>query len=171
MSVREQTCPTGAPEASHRSNRFCIRPWNFVTLRYITLTLLPCYETPKSTTKVANYIQFWACISGKVWIWQELRLWAWWYVPSARCSGFDIEGSHVRDRGRMSSLFSIIMIAYVWCYLVGIFIHENIKPIKVPKHGRRAVSLFKYGLEYISQCLMNHTDRYRINIFKFLSYT
>ena len=22
------------------------------------------------------------------------------------------------------------MIAYVWCYLVGIFIHENIKPIK-----------------------------------------
>ena len=71
----------------------------------------------------------------------------------------------------MSSLFSIIMIAYVWCYLVGIFIHENIKPIKVLKHGRRAVSLFKYGLEYISQCLMNHTDRYRINIFKFLSYT
>ena len=71
----------------------------------------------------------------------------------------------------MSSLFSIIMIAYVWCYLVGIFIHENIKPIKVLKHGRRAVSLFKYGLGYISQCLMNHTDRYRINIFKFLSYT
>ena len=92
-------------------------------------------------------------------------------MPSARCSGFDIEGSHVRDRGRMSNLFFIIMIAYVWCYLVGIFIHENIKPIKVLKHGRRAVSLFKYGLEYISQCLMNHTDRYRINIFKFLSYT
>ena len=92
-------------------------------------------------------------------------------MPSARCSGFDIEGSHVKDRGRMSSLFSIIMIAYVWCYLVGIFIHENIKPIKVLKHGRRAVSFFKYGLDYISQCLMNHTDRYRINIFKFLSYT
>ena len=84
-------------------------------------------------------------------------------------SGFDIEGSHVRDRGRMSNLFSIIMIAYVWCYLIGIFIHENIKPIKVLKHGRRDVSLFKYGLDYISQCLMNHTDRYRINVFKFLS--
>ena len=88
-----------------------------------------------------------------------------------KSSGFDIEGSHVRDRGRMSNLFSIIMIAYVWCYLVGIYIHENIKPIKVLKHGRRAVSLFKYGLDYISQCLMNHTDRYRINVFKFLSYT
>ena len=88
-----------------------------------------------------------------------------------KSSGFDIEGSHVRDLDRMSNLFSIIMIAYVWCYLVGIHIHENIKPIKVLKHGRRAVSLFKYGLDYISQCLINHTDRYRIDIFKFLSYT
>ena len=84
-----------------------------------------------------------------------------------KSSGFNIEGSHVRDRERMSNLFSIIMIEYVWYYLVGIFIHENIKPIKIPKLGRRTVNLFKYGLDYISQCLMNHTERYRINVFKF----
>ena len=71
----------------------------------------------------------------------------------------------------MYKLFAIIMIAYVWCYLVGIYIHQNIKPIKVLKHKRRAVSLFKYGLDYIFQCLVNHTNRYRINVFKFLSYT
>lgn len=88
-----------------------------------------------------------------------------------KTSGFDIEGSHVRDHARMSNLFAIIMIAYVWCYLVGIYIHQNIKPIKVLKHKRRAVSLFKYGLDYIFQCLVNHTNRYRINVFKFLSYT
>ena len=88
-----------------------------------------------------------------------------------KSSGFDIEGSHVRGRGRMSNLLSIIMIACVWCYLVEIYIYKNIKPIKVLKHGRRAVRLFKYWLDYISQCLMNHTDRYRINVFKFLSYT
>ena len=63
------------------------------------------------------------------------------------------------------------MIAYVWCYLVGIYIHEKIKAIKVLKHGWRAKSLFKYGPEYISQCLLKHTNRYRIDIFKFLSYT
>ena len=88
-----------------------------------------------------------------------------------KSSGFDIEGSHVRDHARMSNLFAIIMIAYVWCYLVGIYIHQNIKPIKVLKHKRRAVSLFKYGLDYIFQCLVNHTNRYRIDVFKFLSYT
>ena len=63
------------------------------------------------------------------------------------------------------------MIAYVWCYLVGIHIHENIKTIKVLNHGRKAKSLFKYGLDHISQCLLNNRKRYQINIFKFLSYT
>ena len=88
-----------------------------------------------------------------------------------KSSGFDIEGSHVRDLSRMSNLFAVIMIAYVWCYLVGIYINENIKPITVLKHGRRAVSLFKYGLDYIFQCLVNHNNRYRIDVFNFLSYT
>lgn len=88
-----------------------------------------------------------------------------------KSSGFDIEGSHVRDHSRMSNLFAIIMIAYVWCYLVGIYINEYIKPITVLKHKRRAVSLFKYGLDYIFQSLVNHTNRYRIDVFKFLSYT
>ena len=88
-----------------------------------------------------------------------------------KSSGFNIEDSHDRIRERMANLFSIVMIAYVWCYLVGIYIHENIKEIKVLHHGRKAKSLFKYGLEYISHCLLNHINRYRIDIFKFLSYT
>ena len=41
----------------------------------------------------------------------------------------------------MANLFAIVMLAYVWCYLVGIYIHENIKKIKVLHHGRRAKSL------------------------------
>lgn len=88
-----------------------------------------------------------------------------------KLSGFDIEGSHERDHSRMSNLFAIIMIAHVWSYLVGSYINENIKPITVLKHKRRAVSLFKYGLDYIFQSLVNHTNRYRIDVFKFLSYT
>lgn len=88
-----------------------------------------------------------------------------------KSSGFNIEDSHIRIQERMANLFAIVMLAYVWCYLVGIYINENIKKIKVLHHGRRAKSLFKYELEYIAQCLLNHTNRYRIDIFKFLSYT
>ncbi len=88
-----------------------------------------------------------------------------------KSSGFNIENSHVRELNRMSNLFAIIMIAYVWCYLVGIYINNHIKEIKVLKHGRRAVSLFKYGLDYIADCLINRRNRYQIDMFKFLSYT
>ncbi len=31
----------------------------------------------------------------------------------------------------MANFFAIVMIAYVWCSLVGIYIHENIKEIRV----------------------------------------
>ena len=90
-------------------------------------------------------------------------------------SAFDNEaraGSSLsRIQERITNLFAIVMLAYFWCYLVGIYIHENIKKIKVLHHGRRAKSLFKYGLEYIAQCLLNHMNRYRIDIFKLLSYT
>lgn len=88
-----------------------------------------------------------------------------------KSGGFDIEATHVRDLDRLANLFSIVMLAYTWCYLIGIYIHENIRPIKVLKHGRRAVSLFRYGLDYVHQCLVNHTNRYNIDLFKFLSYT
>ena len=67
-----------------------------------------------------------------------------------KSNGFNIEDSHVRIQERIANLFAIVMIAYVWCYLVGINIHENIKKMKVLHHGRRAKSLFMYGLVYIS---------------------
>lgn len=88
-----------------------------------------------------------------------------------KTSGFNIERSHVRDLNRMSNFFAVIMIAYIWCYLVGLYINNNIKEIVRLKHGRMAISVFKYGLNYIAQSLMNHTNRYSLNIFKFLSYT
>ena len=78
-------------------------------------------------------------------------------------SAFDNEAgadsSLRRIQERMSNLFAIVMLAYIRCYLVGIFIHENIKKIKVLHLGRRGKSLFKYGLEYIAQCLLNHMNR------------
>lgn len=68
-----------------------------------------------------------------------------------KSSGFNSKARMASARERMSNLFSIIMIAYVWPYLLGIFIHENIRSIKTLAHGRKAVSLFKYGLDYIQQ--------------------
>ena len=45
----------------------------------------------------------------------------------------------------------------VWAYLVGEHKDINIKPIRILKHGRKAKSLVKYGLEEIASILMRPT--------------
>jgi len=87
-----------------------------------------------------------------------------------KSSGFDIEKTHLTKIDRIEKLVLLIMIAFVWCYKVGIYLHK-IKPIKIKKHGRKAISIFKYGLNYISNCLLNALSQGNINIMEFLSCT
>ena len=88
-----------------------------------------------------------------------------------KTSGFDIEKTHLQDIERMEKLTLIVMIAFVWCYKTGIFIHENIKKIEIKKHGRKAKSIFKCGLSYIANLLLNAKNQTSIDIFSFLSCT
>lgn len=88
-----------------------------------------------------------------------------------KSSGFDIEKTHLQDTDRIRKLLLLVMIAFVWCYKVGIYLHENIKTIAVKKHGRKAKSIFKYGLSYVANILLNSQSKDDIQIFEFLSCT
>lgn len=88
-----------------------------------------------------------------------------------KTSGFDIEKTHLQDITRIEKLTLIVMIAFVWCYKIGIFIHENIQKIEIKKHGRKAKSIFKYGLSFVANVLLNSKNKEDINIFQFLSCT
>lgn len=46
-----------------------------------------------------------------------------------KISGFNLENTHLKDIERIEKLVAIIFIAFLWCYLVGIFLHETIKGI------------------------------------------
>lgn len=71
-----------------------------------------------------------------------------------KTSGFNIEDTHLNDLERISRLLSLLCIAFIWAYLTGIYKHENIKPITIKKHGRKAYSFFKYGLIFIAHALL-----------------
>lgn len=98
-----------------------------------------------------------------------------WEIETAframKSSGFNIEDTHLRDRGRIARLFAIVCIAFVWAYLVGEHKDIYVKPIKILKHGRRAKSLVKYGLEEISNVLFRPTYTPKFDVFKILSCT
>lgn len=72
-----------------------------------------------------------------------------------KSSGFDIENTHLQDIGRIEKLLCLVMIAFVWCYKVGDYLYRNVKAVTIKKHGHRAKSLFKYGLEHIANILLN----------------
>jgi hypothetical protein len=56
--------------------------------------------------------------------------------------GFNFEDTHVTDIDRIKKIFVLLAIAFCWAHKTGEWQHA-IKPIKIKKHGRPAVSLFR----------------------------
>ena len=88
-----------------------------------------------------------------------------------KSSGFNIKDTHVTDLERLEKLFSLAMIAFIWCYRIGDYIDERVKKIAIKKHGRRAVSVFKCGLDYLSKALLTGFNSLEFSVFNFLSCT
>ena len=70
-------------------------------------------------------------------------------------SGFNLEDTLQRDIAKFEKLLAIVMIAFTWAYITGIYCDNHLKEIRILKHGRNTKSFFKYGLEFITQALMN----------------
>lgn len=77
--------------------------------------------------------------------------------------GFNFEDTHIINQDRIKKLFVLLAIAFCWAHKTGEWRHEQ-KAIKIKKHGRLAVSFFRYGLDYISDTLTNLGEK--INFFK-----
>jgi hypothetical protein len=88
-----------------------------------------------------------------------------------KSSGFNIKDTHITDLDRLEKLISLVMIAFVWCYKLGDYIDEYVKRICVKKYGRRAVSVFKCGLDYLSKVLLTGHNSLSFSVYKFLSCT
>jgi hypothetical protein len=85
-----------------------------------------------------------------------------------KSSGFDIKKTHLKDIQRIEKLNILVMIAFVWYYKIGIYLHQ-INPITNKKHGRKAKSIFKYGLTFLANMLLISENQNNTNIFHFLS--
>ena len=58
--------------------------------------------------------------------------------------------THLSDIQRIERLLLLVMIDFVWVYNVGDYVHRNLKEIKIKKHGKKANSIFRYGLDIVS---------------------
>ena len=77
--------------------------------------------------------------------------------------GFDLEKTHLRCHERLEKLFFVLALTFSWCFMLGIWQH-SLKPIKYKKHGRRSMSLFRYGMDYLHRLLLKSDEN--ISCFK-----
>jgi hypothetical protein len=62
-----------------------------------------------------------------------------------KTKGFNLEDTHITDRGKLSTLLAVLAMAVALCVKTGVAA-SRIKPIAIKAHGRKAVSLFALGL-------------------------
>lgn len=71
--------------------------------------------------------------------------------------GFNFEDTRMTFPERIDKLIALLAIAFLWCHITGEWRHEQRK-IKIKKHGRKEISVFRYGLDYIRQILLNFNE-------------
>lgn len=54
-------------------------------------------------------------------------------------------------------MIALLSIGFCWAYKVGEWRNEQ-KAIKIKKHGRKEVSVFRYGLDFLRDVALNATQ-------------
>jgi hypothetical protein len=72
--------------------------------------------------------------------------------------GFNFESTHLTELERIEKLVALLAIAFVWCYILGEWKNAQ-KEIQIKKHGRKAISIFRYGYDHIREILFQGTSR------------
>ena len=69
--------------------------------------------------------------------------------------GFDFEVTHMSDPKKISKLVFLIGIALIWSYLTGMWMKDSLRiTIRIKKHGRKAKSIFRIGLDHLRNILL-----------------
>ena len=71
---------------------------------------------------------------------------------SLKTRGFNFENTHLIGINRIEKLLALLAITFTLCHVLGIWQNE-IEPIKIKRHQRKAKSLFRYGLDFLRKLL------------------
>ncbi len=69
--------------------------------------------------------------------------------------GFNIEDTHLTEPERISTMLAMVSIAYLWALKIGKWRAATQTPIRLKSHGRKEISIFRLGLNYLREIFYN----------------
>jgi transposase len=75
---------------------------------------------------------------------------------SLKGRGFNFEDTHITKTRRLKRMVAVLALAFAWSVKVGDWAVENIAPLKLKKHKRLEKSIFRYGLDTLTQVISNN---------------
>lgn len=73
--------------------------------------------------------------------------------------GFCLEDTHMLNPARLSKLLALLTLALCWAIRTGEWVGQ-LRPFPLKKHGRKAKSVFRFGLDYLRSILLNLDHRF-----------
>lgn len=114
--------------------------WLYVAgLRLDDGDLLIVVTTHKPRTALRDYAHRWAIET---------------FFGILKSKGFNLEDTHLTDMERLSKLIALLTLAMCWALRTGEWLAQG-KPIPIKNHGRKAMSTFRYGADYIRHAVLN----------------
>jgi len=77
---------------------------------------------------------------------------------SCKQRGFNLESTHLKSSEKIKKLLVFVFLAVAICINTGILLHNNKKQIEVKKHGYKANSFFRIGLNAWRRLLKNKVE-------------
>ncbi|WP_296839273.1 IS4 family transposase [Thiofilum sp.] len=81
--------------------------------------------------------------------------------------GFHMEATHFTKPPRIKKMMALLAIGFCWAHKVGEWKEKAVKPLKTKKHGRKEQSVFRYGLDYLTD-LLNGRVREKVDRLRLL---
>lgn len=75
-----------------------------------------------------------------------------------KSQGFDFETTHLTDPKKIDTLIALMTIACMWACKTGQWLN-NEKKIPIKEHGRKAISIFRYGLDYLREIFLDIEEK------------
>lgn len=89
---------------------------------------------------------------------------------SFKSRGFNIKNTHMKATYKLKKLVGLVAIAFVICNSLGIYKHKKVQKIKTKKHGYKAKSFCRTGIDWIRDVCKKSVEEFKALTNKFIRY-